>query len=78
MIMVGKIKTSKMAWKLSMESAAEVSVIEVYFSGMETLLCLLMHDLPRQGKFLPPIFFSLGLDRISSPSQQVMEEGNSC
>lgn len=77
--MVGKIKTSKSAWKLSMESAAEVSVvIEVYFSEMETLLCLLMHDLPRQGKFLPPIFFSLGLDRFSSPSQQVREEGNSC
>lgn len=36
---MGKGKKSKMAWKVSMERAADLSVaIQIYSSGMETLL----------------------------------------
>jgi len=46
--MGGKGKRSKMAWKLSMERAAELSVvIHIYFSGMETLQRLVMYELSR-------------------------------
>lgn len=75
--MGGKGKRSKIIWKLSMESAAELRVVtQVYFSGMETVLCLVMYDLSRQGRFFPPIFCSPALD--PSPFQQVLAECNSC
>lgn len=77
--MSGKGKRSKMAWKLPLESAAELSVvIQVYFHGMESLPCLFSYDLSRQGTFLPPIFCIPALDSISSPFQYVLEECNSC
>lgn len=58
--MGGKGKRSKMVWKLKMERAAKLSVVQVYFSGMENLPCLVMYDLSRQGRFLPPILDNVG------------------
>lgn len=58
-----------------MERATELSVfIQVNFSGMETLLCLFMHDLSRQGTVLPHICCCPALYSTYSPFQQVLEE----
>lgn len=74
-----KGKKNEIAWKQSMERAAELSgFVRVYFSGMETLLCLFMYDLSRQGTVLLHICCSPALDSTSSPFQQVLEECNSC